>query len=424
MLLSLKIENFRSIKEPLLLNFTTEKRLQEGYLPYNAFRVNEVELLHSLVIYGRNAAGKSNVIMAFKAILYLIENSDTYKLDKILDVYEPFLFDNKCKKSPVKFEVEFLGLESRIAYKFILEYNATEITREALYFYPEGVMSKLYDRNTDLITYGIYYKGSKKSIEDDLLKNQLYLSKSSRNKVKYLDEVYLFFKKFLQISTVHDTEYDATIINSFAKLSLEDSKLKSNLLELLKAADTNIQDFRITENEKNFKFPDNFPDKARQDILAKFKYNILTTHPLFENGIEIGEEQIELENESFGTKKFLAVGSLILETLGYGGVIIIDELDKGLHPLLTKLLLSLFNSNTNNPKNAQLVFATHDSALLDSDILRRDQICFVEKDFEGGSFLYKLSDIKGVRKDIPIDRWYLSGRFKAIPVTGEINLNF
>ena len=424
MLLSLKIENFRSIKETLLLNFTTEKRLRKDDLQDNTFNVNGIGLLHSLVIYGRNAAGKSNVIMAFKAIAYLIEKSDTFKLDNKIESYEPFLFDNNYKNAPVKFEVEFLGPESKFAYKFILEFNVNEITREALYFYPEGVISKLYDRNKDKITYGDYYKGSKKTIEEDLLKNQLFLSKSSRNKVKFLDEVYLFFIKYLYVSTVHDTEYDETIIRSFAKLSLEDHKLKSNILELLKAADTNIQDFKITKNEKNFKFPDNFPEKAKKDILDKYKYEIQTMHPLFENGKEIGQELLELENESFGTKKFLAIGSLILDTLDYGGVIIIDELDKGLHPLLTKLLINLFNSRNNNPKNAQLIFATHDITLLDSDMLRRDQICFVDKGYEGGSVLYKLSDIKGVRKDIPIDRWYLSGRFKAIPITNEINLNF
>ncbi len=137
MLLSLKIENFRSVKDVAFLNFTTEKRLNEDDLPYNKFEAKGFELLHSLVIYGRNAAGKSNVIKAFRAISYLIENSDTFKLDKRIAPYEPFLFDNACKKAPVKFEVEFIGLESKIVYKFILEYNADEITREAIYFYPE-----------------------------------------------------------------------------------------------------------------------------------------------------------------------------------------------------------------------------------------------------------------------------------------------
>jgi hypothetical protein len=282
----------------------------------------------------------------------------------------------------------------------------------------------LYDRIKEKVTYGEQYKGSKKTIEDDLLKNQLFLSKSSRNKVKYLDEVYLCFSKYLFVSTSHDTDYDETIINAFAKLCLNDPKLKSNLLKLLNAADTNIQDFSIKENEPNFKFPENFSEKKKQEILEKYKYKIQTQHPLFDGEEEIGNEFLKIEDESFGTQKFLAIGSLILDTLSDGGIILIDELDKGLHPHLTRILINLFNSKVNNPNNAQLIFATHDSTLLDNEILRRDQICFVDKGYEGGSVLYKLSDIKGVRKDIPIDRWYLSGRFKAIPVTSDIILDF
>ncbi len=424
MILSLKIENFRSVKDSIELKFTTEKRLQEDNLAFNTFKEGDNEVLRSLVIYGRNAAGKSNVIKALKAISFLIENSDSFKYGKILSPYEPFLLDRNFINKPVKFDVEFIGLESKIKYKYSIEFTENEFIREALYFYPEGVISKLYDRNNDKISYGDYYKGTKKSIEEDLLKNQLFLSKASRNKVKYLDEVYLFFTKYLYISTVHDTEYDNTIIKVFTKLSLKNEKLKYNLLELLKAADTNIRDFTIVENEKNFKFPENFPEESKKEIIEKFKFEIQTVHTLFENGKEVGVTSLELDNESFGTKKFLAIGSLILDTLDDGGTIIIDELDKGLHPLLTKLLINLFNSQNNNPNNAQLIFATHDSTLLDNDIFRRDQICFIDKEYEGGSILYKLSDIKGVRKDIPLDKWYLSGRFRAIPVTSEINLKF
>jgi len=424
MILSLKIENFRSIKDALELKFTTEKRLQEDNLPFNSFIEGDNEILHSLVIYGRNAAGKSNVIRAFKAISHLVEQSDAFKYDKKLAPYEPYLFETNKKNMPVKFDVEFIGHESKFKYKYTIEFTESEFIRESLYFYPEGVISKLYDRSKDKITYGDYYKGAKKTIEDDLLKNQLFLSKASRNKVKYLDEVYLFFTKYLYVSTVHDTDYDNTIIKIFTKLSLQNEKLKFNLLELLKAADTNIQDFSIVENEKKFQFPENFPEESKKEIVEKFKFEIKTTHSLFENGNEIGVTSIELDDESFGTKKFLAIGSLILDALDDGGVIIIDELDKGLHPLLTKLLINLFNSQDNNPNNAQLIFATHDSTLLANDIFRRDQICFVDKKYEGGSFLYKLSDIKGVRKDIPIDKWYLSGRFRAIPVISDISLKF
>ena len=424
MLLSLRIENYRSIKSSLLIDFTTEKRLNEVDLPYNTFTQNGSEILKSIVLYGRNASGKSNILMALRALSYVIENSDTFKHGKKIPLYEPFLFDNEYKNNPVKFEVDFISIESKIRYKYTIAYNSSEIIYEALFFYPENVKAKLYERNKQKITYGDYYRGTKKKIEDDLLPNQLFLSKSSTSKIKYLDDVFIYFERYIYISTIHDTEYDKAIIRAFSELILKDEKLKCNLLELLKAADTSILDFSFAENEQKMKFPNSIPEEIRTEILERFKYEVLTSHTLFENGNEIGKATVMLENESLGTKKLFAIGSLILDTLDDGGVIVIDELDKGLHPLLTKLIINLFHSKKNNPKNAQLIFATHDSTLLDTEIFRRDQICFVEKDYQGGSTFFKLSDIKGIRKDIPIDKWYLSGRFKAIPVLSEPQLKF
>lgn len=424
MILSFKIENFRSVKEPLIIDLTTEKRLKEKDLQDNSFIQNENELLKSLLIYGRNASGKSNVLLALRALSYLIQESDSFKHEDKLDPYEPFVFDTEYVNKPVKFEIDFITLKSKIKFKYILSFNANEILYEALYVYPSGFKAKLYERKKKKISYGEYYKGAKKKIEDDLLPNQLFLSKSATSNVKYLDECYVYFSRFIYVSTIHDTEYDKAIIRSFSELLKDDDKLKSNMLELLKAADTTIRDFKIIENEKEIKFPNTFPDDLKKQILESQKYEVRTSHTLFENGKEVGKTTLDIENESLGTKKLFAIGGLILDTLDDGGVIVIDELDKGLHPLLSKLLISLFNSKKNNPNNAQLIFATHDSTLLDLELLRRDQICFIDKVYEEYSISYRLSDIKGVRKDTPIDKWYLSGRFNAIPVTTVPDLTF
>ena len=424
MILSMTIENFRSIKEPLQLVLTTEKRLKEDQLPYNSFDVNDTEILSSLLIYGRNASGKSNVLLGVKALSDLVTHSDSFKHEEKIRPYEPFLFDLESRSKPVKFEIIFITNQNRNKFKYVISFNSTEIVHEALFAYPNRVQAKLFERTGQEITFGEHYKGAKKKIQEDLLPNQLFLSKSSTSKVKYLDECYLFFANYVFVSIFHDTEYDNSLIRAFSELILKDENLKSNLLELLKAADTSILDFNVIENEKVIKFDDSFPEELKERFLQSHKYDVKTQHAIYDQGEKVDETTLDIELESLGTKKLFAIGGLILDALNDGSVIFIDELDKGLHPLLTKLLINLFNSKTNNPHQAQLIFATHDSSLLDLEILRRDQICFVDKTYEENSVLYKLSDIKGVRKDIPIDKWYLSGRFKAIPVTTSPKLKF
>ncbi len=424
MILSFKIENFRSVKKPLTVNLTAEKRLKENDLPNNSFIQNKNELLKSLLLYGRNASGKSNVLLALRALSYLIVGSDSFKHGDTIDPYDPFVFDTEYISKPVKFEIDFITVKTKIRFKYILSFNAKEILHEALYVYPSGIKAKLYERRKKKISYGEYYKGTKKKIENDLLPNQLFLSKSATSNVKYLDECYLYFSRYIYVSIIHDTDYDKAIIRSFSELLKDNNKLKSNMLELLQVADTAIRDFKIIENEKKIKFPDTFPDDLKKQIIESHRYEVRTNHTLLKNEKEVGTTTLDLENESLGTKKLFVIGGLILETLDNGGVIVIDELDKGLHPILSKLLISLFNSKKNNPNNAQLIFATHDSTLLDLEFLRRDQICFIDKVYEEYSISYRLSDIKGVRKDTPIDKWYLSGRFRAIPVTTEPDLKF
>src|SRR5690606_10770335 len=142
--LSLKIENFRSIKEPLILQLTTENRLKEDELPNNSFSENEIEILKSLLIYGRNASGKSNILLALRALTYLVENSDSFKHEEKIEPYEPFLFNSSSKNKPVKFEVDFITIENKTKFKYIVSFNQSEIVHEALYIFPLGTQAKLF----------------------------------------------------------------------------------------------------------------------------------------------------------------------------------------------------------------------------------------------------------------------------------------
>lgn len=423
MLISLKIKNFRSIREEVFVDFIPSSKKKDEILN-NVYISDGISLIKSLVITGRNASGKSNILKAFRAINYFVTNSDKFKHNEKIPCYEPFLFDKNYKTKDVEFEIIFTD-QNCIKYKYVIKYSDIKVNQESLFVYPKGTKSLLYERENGKIIYGDYYRGEKKGIEENLLNNQLFLSKSATNDILYLKEAYLFLTAKIVISTFHDSEYDKMLMRSFSELMSEDNITLENVKALLKAADTNIADLRIQKNDASkFRFPTNLPEELKQKFINDFKFQVFSNHPLFENGKKILETSLLFNEESLGTKKLLTVGGLILSVLKNGGVIVIDELDKSLHPHLTRLLISLFHSEKNNPKNAQLIFATHDSSLLDREIFRRDQIYFTDKEYEGNTILYKLSDIKGVRDNIPFDKWYLSGRFASIPVINNIELKF
>ncbi len=421
MLLNFKIRNFRSIRESVRLSMEIEKRIDKNDLSDNIIDREKNKLVKSLLIFGRNASGKSNTLIALSALKYLVLNSNDFSAGDLLPYYEPFLFDDDFAKKPVEFGIGFV--HNNIKFNYNVKYNSKEILYEALHFYPSQSSAKLFERKGKQITFGDYYKGNGRKIEKDMLKNQLFLSISSKKNVEYLNDAYLFFSNMLQIRIIHDSDFEENFIKNFAKSISKNQTDKSYFLKLLKAADTNIEDIKVNENPNDrFRFPDSVPPEARNKIIDSFRYDIKTRHRKFKEGDTTGYAELDFDRESLGTKKLLSVGSQILETLSNGGVLIVDELDKSLHPLLTRMLIKLFHNPSANARNAQIIFATHDSSLLDNELFRRDQICFIEKEYQGNTVSYKLSDIKGVRKDIPYDAWYLSGRFKAIPVIEDLDL--
>lgn len=424
MLVSLKIKNFHSIKNELILDIKKSYKNNIPELKNNSSQFNNIELLNSLILYGRNASGKSNILMAFRALQYLVKKSDNFKHNELIAPYEQFLFEKSVLSNPVEFEIEFFG-ENNIKYVYCIKFNEKQFIYESLSFYPKNVISKLYERKFNRFSYGEYYEGAKKDIEKNLLENQLFLSKSASQNIKYLKEAYLFFSKYLIVSTIHDSGYDRAMISSACEMMSNDELRKDNMKILISGADTNIIDIVFDKlDEKVLIFPENIPDTLKNQIMKDYLLTSKTLHNNFENGKKIGLTNLPLEAESLGTKKLIAVGGLIINILINGGVLIVDELDKSLHPLLTKMLIKLFHSKNNNPKKAQLIFATHDSSLLDTSLFGRDQICLVDKEYNGNTILYKLSDIKGIRKDVPFEKWYLSGRFSAIPVIADIQLKF
>ncbi len=425
MLIDLSITNFKSIKDRVTFTMLPSGRIKNSeHCESLYFNDNyKISLIKSSLIYGGNASGKSNFLMAFAALIFLVKNSSDFKLDQNIAPYEPYKLDINSKESPIIFEIDFLS-NNLTRYKYKIEFSSNEFVNEALYFYPHGQKAKLFVREKGKkISYGDYFKGTKKI---EVLPNQLILSKAGKDPIESLQEPYRFFSRHIYCHIIHDTEYDEVLIHSFSKIiaNKDNSNLRENINKLLCASDSGIKAINIKEvKEDDFRFPDDLTDKEKKEIVEKYKFRIKTEHDLYSNNDKIGTEFFDLFEESTGTIKLLALGGLILEALEDGTTIVIDELDKSLHPLLTRMLINIFNSNTNNPNNAQLIFATHDISLIDQSLLRRDQIWFTEKDEYGKTGLYPLSDFTGISKVRTLDNWYMNGRFGGIPNLKRYILN-
>lgn len=426
MLIEFKVKNFLSIKEEQTFSMLPAGKVPLKDNPNNVTSKMEstanLNLLKSTIIYGANASGKSSFLKAFSALRYLVVESIDFKLDEEIPTYEPFKLDDESREAPIEFEIDFIANKVRYTYKVIFDKKA--FLYESLVFYPKKQPAKLFVREIGgKISYGEYYSGSKKH---ELFDNQLVLSKAGSTAIESLIAPYRYFSKYFYVHIIHDTHYDQAVIRSFTNFWAEkkDSSFRKNMHKLIKIADTGITDFTLRErNLDEFGLPEDMSEEEKKEIAEKYKYSVKTIHKTYQGKNCIGQMNFDLNEESTGTIKLMVVGGLILDALEDGSTMIIDELDKSLHPLLTRMLIQLFHSEKNNPKGAQLIFATHDVSLIDVDLFRRDQIGLTEKDEYGCTEIYPLSDYTGISKVKPLENWYLRGRFGGIPVINDYELD-
>lgn len=422
MIVHFSVQNFRSIKDRVDISF--EKTGLKG-LPSNYFAAPaKTQLLKTAVLYGPNASGKSTVLQAFHALEFLVVNSTGFKPDQPISPYEPHLLDLATKNKAVKFHIVFFGSD-RIKYEFVVSFGKKMVETEELYFYPNGVQSLLYQRRAEKeIKFGDAYKGAKKAIEKLLLPNQLFLSKAAENNVESLLIPFQFFGKGMMIFPFLNENHESDLKRLYASRLAEEkySHFTNRLNALICALDTGISSVSAKEVEwNNYKFPDNLPEDIKRKIQEDYKYDIKTSHPLYDGGKLVGQELFDVEEESTGTKSLLVIGGIILDSLETGRVLVVDEFEKNLHPSITSYLISLFHNSLTNPKNAQLIFATHDITQLANGAFRRDQIWFTEKNEFGATELYACSDIKGIRTENPLDKWYASGKLGATPIINDVD---
>ena len=376
------------------------------------------------VFYGANSGGKSNLIGAISTMRSIVIRSVRLNEGDKLP-YDPFALDKTSEQQPTFFEIQFLRDE--VLYRYGFEYDRDEIISEWLYEKCFGEKEyELFVRSHDLIDVSSKRFSEGEGKEDLTNTNRLFLSLVAQLKGDKSNKVMSWFRTCNVVSGIESEGYEAVTLGMFLE-HLEGADQAQDFFKELQLGFTrfSVKKMEISKDVIE-KAPDSIKSELEKDASSGAFVNSLTTHNVYsEDGMVIGERNFHKNKmESEGTKKVLEMSGPIFDTLNEGKILIVDELDAKLHPLLTRNIVLLFMDPAKNPHGAQLIFATHDTNLLDLDILRRDQIWFAEKDKVEATDIYSLvefkdEDGKKVRNDRDIKRDYIRGRYGAIPFIGR-----
>lgn len=406
MLLEFAVENYLSIKEEQVLSMLASKA--DKSLPDNLldFRVASDRILNGAVIYGANASGKSNLLHSIRKMKSLVVNSGKLNEGDSIPVI-PFLFDTLCEAKPSKFEI--CCTIKNIKYVYGFSVSKERVHEEYLYYYPKARKSLIFNRHEDEYNF-TKDKEEQGVLSKRTLPNRLYLAEATNWNYTETRPVFKWFKEELIVEGSSHAEPMTT-----AHKALQDELFSKFTKKLLHQADLGINNFEVEKKILSIEeLPDEMPKTVKEALAGEDWISIQIGH-LLDNEIH----RISLSDESDGTQRLFGLSAHLYDVLQKGGILVIDELENSLHPLIVQFLVSLFADKTQNQYGAQLIFSTHNTSLLNLELFRRDQIWFTEKHPEKLSTeLYSLFDIKA-RKDENPAKGYLIGRYGAIPVLGS-----
>ena len=390
MLLQFSVTNHRSIKNTAVISMkaAADKTMKEVLISPDGKK----ELVPVMAIYGANAAGKSNVIHALLMMREMICGSLAKPLKGTELPYEPFAFTDYCKKPT---ELDIIYYHNGIKYSYGFSFDREKIISEYLYHWPNGREALIFSREKNRYEF-------RESIQEQLTlagrtsENRLYLTSSSEWNCAQTEKAYMWFRNNLN-GLIESGISDATTIEAIRKGGEE----KQRILKEMLLADLGICNVEVTG--------------------TKEKPVISTVHQLTDDNGKQKKFTLLLGQESVGTQRFFSRIGMWIEAMNSGSVLVVDEIEASMHPLLTRHLIEMIQDQAINKNHAQLIFTTHDTGLLDLKLLRRDQIWFAEKDEKNmQTDIYALTEFSP-RKDENIARGYLQGRYGAIPyIGGEI----
>jgi len=433
MLLEFQVENYLSFKETAVISMLAASSIKKD-LPDAIVSTGKYKILKSAAIFGANASGKSNFLKAIRFMKHFIfESAKESRIGEDIKVAN-FRLNSSCDERPSTFEMTFIikdfnyNNETKdVVFRYGFQVDKKRVRNEWLFARFTSQESKLFIRTEDDIQIGEkfpegkqLYKTTGKIRETSLFLSQIY---SLKGKNAYLTHSIInWYLKLQDISAMSDHNF----LNITADL-MSDKETKEKILEALCYADICIDDIVVKKKEVVLS---EIPPEVK--AIMKIKSEEMDSGMFFTMSINairkkyndkkevVGEESFDFEREeSNGSQKFFALIGPILDVLKKGMVLVIDEIDARLHPSLCEVLISLFNSKSTNLNNAQLIFATHNSLIMNNKTLRRDQIYFSEKNKYGESVLYSLFDYKKVRNDASYDKDYLMGKYGGTPYLGD-----
>jgi AAA15 family ATPase/GTPase len=420
MLLRVSASNFLSIaaKQELSLVATKLKGPEVSVFPVPG---TDLEALPSAVMYGANASGKTNFIQALRFMRMVILSSHTLGDPEGGVPRETFALDKKYDDRESEFEADFIVDGVRFQYGFTCDNQ--RFVSEWLYSYPEGKRRKLFERNGSEVDFGQYFKGPKKILVDLMRINSLFISTATQNDHEELSKIVSFFRKINIVTSVsvaveslnaalrrdhpdgRTIEFLSSIGTGIVGYREIDTKIPEELQEMLREIDAVAR-----------RFSKNMGYKSSMDTAGEKEVRIELAHV----GVDGGNCYFDLQQESSGTRRLMLVMNLVFRALDAGSLVVLDELDASLHTFAAEQIVRLFSDKALNRLGAQLISTTHDTNLLNSQYLRRDQVWFCEKDKVGASYLFPLSEIKSRQTD-NFERGYLEGRYGAIPCSADLS---
>ena len=416
MLLNFAVENYRSIGERQVLSL-----MAVDGLPHKESLLSSYEGRSALplaVLFGANASGKSNILRAFGAMRNMVVGSVRLNPEESLDEYEPFLLNEERRTDKTEFEIEFLfELDGTLQhYRYGFCFTGKAIEEEWLFETKDGEELCLFTRgegNELDVDPQLFPEGVNKA--DALHSNRLFLSLVAQLKGDVSTSIIAWFRESRFITALHTEQY---IGRTFRFLN-DDNVYSQHAKRFLRDIDVSIQDLSFEEEKID---REKYPVEMRE-VLDKLidsgiqKLRVQSIHNCYNlEGAIIGQEQFDLEGkESEGTQKITELLGLIFGTLSQGTLLVVDELDAKLHPLLTRAIIQLFTNAELNKKGAQLIFTTHDTNQLNLDYVRRDEIWFTEKTQQEETQLYSHINFEDFDEYAYVADEYVRGRYGAIP---------